>query len=145
LLRTDFVSDLYLHRIRINKEARENVRLAKTSDSCANNCDVSFCVESTFSCYLIRLFSDKRHCVWPGLKGDLKHFFRRCHFQVQISGDDLSKKLNILILDVTPIASQVHSDSVCSCLFADNRGSNDARLRRSPRLPHGTDVIDVDV
>jgi hypothetical protein len=57
----------------------------------------------------------------------------------------LSKKLNIPLLDVTPIASKVHRDSVCSCLFADHRGSYDARLRRSPRLPHGSDVIDVDV
>jgi hypothetical protein len=57
----------------------------------------------------------------------------------------LSKKLNIPVLDMTPVASKMHSDSVCSCLFAGHRGSNNARLRRSPRLSHRSDVIDVDV
>jgi hypothetical protein len=57
----------------------------------------------------------------------------------------LSEKLNIVILDVTPIAAKMHGDSICSCLFANHGGGNNARLRRPSRLSNGSDVIDIDV
>src|SRR5690349_4937095 len=98
------MSDLYLSRIRINEQAGENVRFTKTSDGCTNNRDVCFYVEAAFRCDLVRLFGYQGYSVWFGLEGDFEHFLSRGHFQIQISSDYLPEKLNIFVLDVTPIA-----------------------------------------
>ena len=57
----------------------------------------------------------------------------------------LRKSLNVEILNVTTIAAQVNRDAVGAGLFADHRRGDDTWLRRTTRLSHGGDVIDVDV
>ena len=58
---------------------------------------------------------------------------------------DSRSSSNIEILNVTAIAAQVDRDAIGSGLFTRHRGSDHTRLRRATRLPHGGDVIDVDV
>jgi hypothetical protein len=46
---------------------------------------------------------------------------------------------------VSTIAAQVYGDSIRSGLLACHRCRDHTWLRRTPRLAHGCDVIDVDV
>jgi hypothetical protein len=57
----------------------------------------------------------------------------------------LSQNLNVEILNMTSVASQVDRDSVGAGLFTSHRSGNDAWFRCSSRLANRGYMIDIDV
>ena len=57
---------------------------------------------------------------------------------------DLPEHLDVAVLDVPPIAAQVHGDPVGPPQLGQHRGVDRVGLARPPRLAHGGHVVDVD-
>jgi hypothetical protein len=51
----------------------------------------------------------------------------------------------VLILNVSPITSEVDRDAACTSKIGQHCGGGDARLPSAPRLSYGRDVIDVHI
>jgi hypothetical protein len=51
--------------------------------------------------------------------------------------------MEVVILNVTAIATQVNCNTIGACLFAGHRRRNDTGFRRTSGLPHRSNVIDV--
>jgi hypothetical protein len=57
----------------------------------------------------------------------------------------IAQDAHVGVLNMATIAADVNRDSVSAGLFADHRRGDDAGFSRATRLPHGRDMIDVDV
>jgi hypothetical protein len=51
--------------------------------------------------------------------------------------------MEVVVLNVTAIATQVNRDAIGACMFAGQRRRNDTGFRRASGLPHSSNVIDV--
>jgi hypothetical protein len=49
----------------------------------------------------------------------------------------------VVVLDVPPVAAQVDCDPACARDVGKDRGRDDARLERAPRLADGRYVVNV--
>src|SRR2546425_5395394 len=79
LLRAYVVCGFNLLSIRIDEEARKYSGLAQATDRCAYDSDVANHIKTTFSGYLVRVFSNKSHSVRTRLESNLQHLLGRCH------------------------------------------------------------------
>src|SRR6267142_2647027 len=93
LLRADVVCCFNLLSIRIDEEARKYSGLAQATDCCAHDSDVANHIKTTFSGYLVRVFSNQGHSVRTSLESNLQHFLGRCHLQIQIGVNVLAERL----------------------------------------------------
>jgi hypothetical protein len=91
----------------------------------------------------LAFFRNKSNEIRFDPQGDLNHFFRICHFQVQPGLDRLAQQFQIAVLNVPPVFAQVDDDSVGPCQFREGCSGNRIRLLPASGLTQGGHMIDV--
>ena len=93
---------------------------------------------------LLRTLRHQRDLVGTHLQRDTSHLFGHPHLDVQLGADRLPKQLDITVLYVTAVRTQVHRDPLRSGPLGNERSRQRLGLARLPRFADGGDVIDVD-
>ena len=76
--------------------------------------------------------------------GDAHHLRRRGHLDVEVRGDGRAQELDVAVLDVAPVAAQVHGDALRAGELAEHGRGDRIRLVGLARFADRGDVIDVD-
>ena len=101
-------------------------------------------VESPFGRQFLGALGHERDLIRTDLQRHARHVGGDRHLDVQLCGDRLSKKLEVAVLDVTAIASQVDGNPLRAGHFRGNRGGHRLGLARLTRFTQRGDMIDVD-
>ena len=102
-------------------------------------------IEATFGGDLLAPLGNERHLMWAQSYGDGEHFVGAGHLEVEHRCNRSCEPLDVHVLDVSPILAQVRGDPVGAGPFTEPSRGDWIGLVATPRLPHGRDVIDVDV
>jgi hypothetical protein len=76
--------------------------------------------------------------------GDGDHIVRDGHLKVEPGFDLFPEQLDVPVLDMPAVFAQMRGDPVGTCLFGDQGGVQDRRVRGVPRLPDRRHVVDID-
>src|SRR6185437_7136261 len=95
--------------------------------------------------YLLAPFRNERHLVRSEAKRDADHLVGARHLEVEHGRDRRRQPLDVAILNVSAILSQVRCDTIRTALLAHQRALHRVGARAAPRLADGRDVVDVDV
>jgi len=101
-------------------------------------------VEAALGRQLLWFLGHERDLIGPHLHRHSCHIRGHRHFHVQLGRDRLPEDLEIAFLDVTPVAAEMHRNTLGTCHLSDERGRDRLRLARPARFPQRRDMIDVD-
>jgi len=79
------------------------------------------------------------------LRSHAKHLVSARHLEVENCPRPVHQALDVSVLDVSAILSQVGRDPVCASPLTRGRRRNRIRVRSAASLAQRRDVIDVDV
>jgi hypothetical protein len=129
---------------RFDEQADQDTAVFESCDFGFQVAGLTFDIQSTFGGPLFTLFWNERDSVRHDLLGDADHFLCSAHFKVKRDFDRLFQGEDIPVLDVTAILSEVASDVVGTRELAKHSRLHWIRISFTPRLTHGSDVINVD-
>jgi hypothetical protein len=107
-------------------------------------------IETSFGGNLLAFFRNKTDFIRHDAKRNIDNLFRIAHLQIQFRHDVLAQPLDISVLNVAAIGTQMGHDPASSCSLTHSR--RDKRIgfrilgfrhRGIPRLPQRCYVIDV--
>ena len=135
---------LELLSIWIHKQAHGNPTLLKLLHLNSEGWQLPRDIKAAFGGDLLTPFRHKGDHVGLDAQGNGHHLSRCRHFKIQARTHRLPQKLNITILDMTPVFTQVNSDAISTSKFGKKRMRNRVGFNRSARLTDVRDVIDID-
>ncbi len=77
-------------------------------------------------------------------EGDADHFLRGCHLQIELGLYHFPEEMDIPVLHVAPVFSQVSDASVRAGHLHDPGCCDRIWIFHTPRLPERCNVIDID-
>jgi len=77
--------------------------------------------------------------------GDADHLGSARHFEIQYGGDAPRQSLDVVVLNVAPVLSEVSGDPIRAGLLAEQSCGDRIGLGGATRLPDRRHVIDIDV
>ena len=100
-------------------------------------------VEAALGRQLLAPLGHEGHLVGLHGEGDPRHLLGRRHLHVEAGAHGLPQHLDVAVLDVPPVAAQVHGDPVGAPQLGEHRRVHGVGLLRPPRLADGGHVVDV--
>src|SRR4030095_440894 len=104
---------------------------------------VSYAVQSALRCEFPRKLRNQGRGIRLNLACETNHFLRSRHFEVESCLYGLPQQLHVAVLDVTPVAPEMHRNAVAPGQFCYNCRGNRIGLIRLAGLPQSSNVINV--
>ena len=76
-------------------------------------------IKAAFGGDLLPFFGDQGHHVGLDRERNRHHFARGGHLQIQPCAHGLAQQLNVAILNVTPVFTQMHRDAIGAAQFGE--------------------------
>ena len=131
--------------MRSDEEARANSGIVEARDAFAQSLGVAADVESPFGRDLLASLGNQRHLVRPETRRDREHLVRARHLEIEDGCNARCELFDVSVLNVPSILAQMRRDSVGAGTLAKQGRRYRIRFVSAPGLPHGRDMIDVDV
>jgi hypothetical protein len=131
--------------VRGDEEARADSGVIEPSHAVAQSLRIVVDVEAALRRDFLASLRDERHLVRGQAGRDLKHLVGARHLEIEDRRDARCEFQDVGVLNVPSILPEMRRDSVGACLFAKERRREGIGFGSTPGLPHGRDVIDVDV
>src|SRR5438046_3441239 len=149
-LHTEFSCGIYLFQRWIDKETDVDTCGLESSYGMFKFFSLRHNIETSFSSNLFAFLWNETCLIRNDEQGGIDDLWRVAHFEVQFGHDILSQPLDIAILNVATIASEVSNYSPSPGTLADRSRCNRiglrvfrVRHRRVARLSQGRNVINV--
>ena len=100
-------------------------------------------VQSTLGGDFFSFFGYQSCLIGSHLDSDIDNFVGTGKLQVEFRADRFSQDMDIAILDVTAIFSQMNRNTVSTCELGQNGGRNRIWLLTTSRLTQGGHMINI--
>jgi len=131
--------------VRVDEEAGADAGSAQARDTTGKPFHVLRYVQSALGRDFLPTFGNEAHLVRRQPLGDREHLVRERHLEVEHRANRFRESIDVVVLDVAPIFAQMRGDAVRAGVLTDARRSHGIGLGTASCLPHGRDMVDVDV
>jgi hypothetical protein len=142
--RPDLAGRLYLGFFRINEQRHPDPDVAEPPACLRNPVFLTCHIEPAFSGQFFTVFRHQTAIFRLRCESDLQHLLGNRHLEIHAGLQYSMHSLEITILDMPAVFTQVQRDAVGSRLLRHQRCIHRVRIAGTARLSYGRYVIDVD-
>ncbi len=129
----------------IDEEAGADAGGVKSRDAGGHSLRVAEDVQSALGGDLGSLFRNETDLMRHQRDRDVDHLLGERHFQIEDGANRPGESLDVVVLDVAAVFAQVRGDAIGAGVFTQTCRFHRIGFTAAPRLPHGGDVVHVDV
>ena len=143
-VRPDLTACRDLLLLRIDKQAHPDASPLESLHGVPDLTLVRAHIEPAFRRQLLAALRHETGVVRTKPFGQADHLGRHRHLQIDLGTSPLAQELHIPLLNMPPVLPQMDGDPVRPALLGEQRRLHRIRDIDPPRLPHGSNMVDID-